>query len=60
MQSTEYRQIERIWTMTEGEKERFIKIFFHQVEDTSNSNLFAAKELHDTAEWTRQDLYNQS
>ncbi len=57
MQTTEDTQIERIQAMTEREKERFVKIFFHQAIDTSTQNLYATREIHDTTEWTRQTSY---
>ena len=56
MHTTERKQIERIQAMTEREKERFVKIFFHQAEDTSNQNLYAARGVHDTMEWSPQVL----
>ena len=52
MNSTERKQIERIQAMTERERERFIKIFFHQAVDTSNQNLHDARGIHDTMEWS--------
>ncbi len=51
MHSTERKQIERIQAMTESERERFIKIFFHQAVDTSSQNLYDARGTHDTMEW---------
>jgi|TARA_B100000497_G_C7674235_1_gene407145 hypothetical protein len=54
MHTTERKQIERIQAMTEREKKRFVKIFFHQAEDTSNQNLYAARGVHDTMEWSPQ------
>tara|TARA_B100001093_G_scaffold496558_1_gene542380 strand:+ start:793 stop:984 length:192 start_codon:yes stop_codon:yes gene_type:complete len=54
MHLTERKQIERIQAMTEREKERFLKIFFHQSVDTSNQNLSTARGIHDTMEWSPQ------
>ena len=59
MNTTERKQIERIQAMTEREKERFIKIFFHQAKDTSNQNLYAARGIHNTTEWSPQFLYKR-
>tara|TARA_Y100000385_G_scaffold282082_1_gene335910 strand:+ start:533 stop:712 length:180 start_codon:yes stop_codon:yes gene_type:complete len=59
MHTTEYKLIERIQAMTESEKERCVKIFFHQAQNTSNQNLYAARGIHDTAEWTRQISYKK-
>ena len=54
MHSTERKQIERIQAMTERERERFVKIFFHQAVDTSNQNLYDARGIRDTMEWSPQ------
>ena len=59
MQTTEHKQIKLIQEMTEEEKERFINIFFHHSKDASNQNLYAARGLHDTTEWSPQVLYKR-
>ncbi len=59
MQTTEHKQIERVREMTEREKERFVNIFFHHTKDASNQNLYAARGLHDTTEWSPQVLYKR-
>ncbi len=59
MQTTERKQIERVHAMTEEEKDRFVNIFFHHSKDASNQNLYAARGLHDTTEWSQQVLYKR-
>lgn len=59
MHLTERKQIERIQAMTEREKERFFKIFFHQAVDTPNQNLYDARGIHDTMEWSPQVSYDR-
>ena len=57
MHTIERKQIEHIQAMTEREKERFLKIFFHHAKDTSNQNLHAANRIHNTTEWSPQISY---
>jgi len=45
--------------MTEREKEQFVNIFFHHAKEASNQNLYAARGLHDTTEWSPQVLYKR-
>jgi hypothetical protein len=59
MQTTERKQIERVQAMTEREKEQFVNIFFHHAKEASNQNLYAARGLHDTTEWSPQVLYKR-
>ena len=59
MQTTERKQTERVQAMTEEEKDRFVNIFFHHSKDASNQNLYAARGLHDTTEWSPQVLYKR-
>ena len=56
MQTTERKQTERVQAMTEEDKDRFVNIFFHHSKDASNQNLYAARGLHDTTEWSPQVL----
>ena len=59
MQTTERKQTERVQAMTEEDKDRFVNIFFHHSKDASNQNLYAARGLHDTTEWSPQVLYKR-